>query len=232
MTSIQQSIDIKAPAYAAYRQLTRFEDYPRFMEEVRAVRRLDDTHLHWTTTISNRTVDWDAEITEQEAGRCIAWRNVSGPTNAGKVEVQPAGDDASRVVMMLESEPEQVPGSKAGNSEEAMERRLKLDLARLKELIEGHADAGARATGERPKSLQKDRSTQSDYSLSQSFGNSADGSSSVSEEISLDQQSDAVRHVGQMPQDTSNERGDGLSISDAMGKALQKNQPGGKGDAS
>jgi uncharacterized membrane protein len=136
MATIQQSIEIRVPVHAAYNQLTQFEDYPRFMEEVKTVQQLDDTHLHWTTIMSNRPVEWDAEITEQEPDRCIAWHNISSPTNAGRVELQPVGSDASRVVFTLESRPEQVPGSPAGNSEEAMAQRLKLDLARLRDVIE------------------------------------------------------------------------------------------------
>jgi hypothetical protein len=107
------------------------------MEEVDAVRQLDDTHFHWTTTVSNRSVEWDSEITERQPDRCIAWRNVSGPTNAGRVEMQPAGTDAACVTLTLESRPQQVPDS--GYSEEEMARRLKLDLARLKEFIESSA---------------------------------------------------------------------------------------------
>lgn len=78
-----------------YGQLTRFEDYPRFMDEVEEVREIDDTYLHWKTIMSNRPVEWGAEITEREQGQCIAWRNISGATNSGRVEVQPVGTDKS-----------------------------------------------------------------------------------------------------------------------------------------
>lgn len=145
MATIQQSIEIRVPVHAAYNQLTQFEDYPRFLEEVKTVQQLDDTHLHWTTIMSNRPVEWDAEITEQEPDRCIAWHNISGPTNAGRVELQPVGSDASRIIFTLASQPEQVPGSPAGNSEEEMAQRLKLDLARLKDFIEtSGTETGAR----------------------------------------------------------------------------------------
>jgi len=144
MARIQQSIEIKVPVHAAYNQLTQFEEYPRFMEEVSTVQQLDDTHLHWTTSMSNRPIEWDAEITEQVPDRCIAWRNISGPTNLGMVEVQPIGTDASRVIFTLESKPEQVPGSAAGDSEEEMARRLRMDLARLKEFMESRvSETGA-----------------------------------------------------------------------------------------
>lgn len=147
MPRIQESIDLKVPAHIAYQQLSRFEDYPRFMEEVDAVQRLDDGHLHWTTTMANRPVEWDAEITEQEPERCIAWRNTSGPTNSGRVEVQPAGADASRVTLTLESDAEQVPGSMEGYGEQDMAQRLRLDLARMKDFIEERGNGNTGNTG-------------------------------------------------------------------------------------
>lgn len=149
MATVQQSIDINIPIHAVYGQLTRFEDYPRFMEEVDEVRQIDDTHLHWKTIMSNRSVEWDAEITEREQDQCIAWRNISGPTNSGRVDMQPVGADKSRVTLTLHAEPEQVPGSSAGNEEQEMSQRLKLDLVRLKEFIETSRQQPATSHGER-----------------------------------------------------------------------------------
>jgi len=136
MATVRQSIDLRVPVHAAYRQLTQFEDYPQFMEEVEAVTQTDSTHLHWTTTMANRPVEWDAEITEQEADRCIAWHNTSGPSNSSRVELQPLGEDSARVTFTLQSEAQQVPGSATGIGEQDMAQRLKMDLARLKDLVE------------------------------------------------------------------------------------------------
>lgn len=147
MASIQQSIQINAAAHAVYQQLMRFEDYPQFMEDVQSVRKTDDTHLHWTSQMADRSVEWDAEITELQSDRCIAWHNISGPGNAGKVEVQELGPDSSQIVFTLDSDPEQVPGSMAGYAEEDLGRRLKQDLARFKDLIEaqGATKSGAQS---------------------------------------------------------------------------------------
>lgn len=144
MATIQQSIEIKVPVRTAYNQLTQFEEYPQFMQEVEAVQQIDDTHLHWTTMTSNRPVEWDAEITEQQPDRCIAWHNISGPPSAGKVEVEALGSDASRVIFTLEAEPQQASGPVAGSSEEEMARRLRSDLERFKDFIEARgSETGA-----------------------------------------------------------------------------------------
>lgn len=273
MTRIQQSIEIGVPAHIVYSRLTQFEDYPRFMQDVESVHQLDDTHLHWTTKMSNRDVEWDATITERVPDSCIAWHNTSGPTNAGKVEVQAVGPGASCVVLTLEADPEQVPGSSAGNGEAEMSQRLEQDLARLKEFIEARgrdaaarADANRNASGEAAGAQRSGfaagsegwdgtedpaqpalaaarnaaraadgamhsaaateseaaahRTTQSDYSLSQSSADEAeDGRFSVAEEISLDQQSDAARRVGQMPEDVAA----ASNPSDADAQSMRRN---------
>jgi hypothetical protein len=245
MPTIQQSIEIRVPVHAAYHQLTRFEDYPRFMDEVEAVQRLDDTHLHWTSVMSNRPVEWDAEIIEQEPDRCIAWRNVSGPTNAGKVELQPLASDRSRVVFTLESRPEQVPGSPAGDSEQEMAQRLKLDLARLKDFIEAHgAEAGAQrgdiqgrqaeGSGETADPQQGRGSPRNSPVPTSSYAAGSEGFAGAEEptapvtssaRTAAEQRNDSAgsaRHVGQMPQDTSAQRHDGTPTSDATGKSTQQ----------
>jgi carbon monoxide dehydrogenase subunit G len=261
MAMIQQSIEINAPVRAVYNQLTQFEDYPQFMESVETVKQVDDTHLHWSSTTSNRPVEWDAEIVEQKPDRCIAWNNTGGPTNGGRIEVQPAGEDASRVTFTLQAEAGQMSGAQAGSDEKQMAQQLKQDLARLKEFIESRgAESGAwrgevhdaqvtmrdrdaraqggseaaRAAGLKSPAAPSDETMQSDYSLSKSTDDESadDGRFSIAAEVNLDQQSDQVRRVGQMPSDSSAEHNGATSASEAMGKAMQKDQrQPGKGEA-
>lgn len=137
MAIIQQSIEVRVPADAAFHRLMQFENYSQFMENVESVQKIDDTHLHWTTRMDNRPMEWDAEIIQQEPGRCVAWHNTSGPGNAGRVEVTPLGPEATQVSFTLESDPQQVPGSMTEFAEEDMAARLKQDMMRLKDFIEG-----------------------------------------------------------------------------------------------
>jgi hypothetical protein len=54
MATIQESIEVAAPVTTAYNQWTQFEEFPSFMQGVKEVRQLDDTHLHGasSTTVS------------------------------------------------------------------------------------------------------------------------------------------------------------------------------------
>jgi uncharacterized membrane protein len=138
MTRIQQSVEIKVPAHVAYNQLTQFEDYPRFMEEVESAEQVDDTHVRWTTKIGQHARDWQSEIIEQKPDQCIAWRNVEGPVSTGRVEVQELGADSSRVTFTVESE-----ATSAGEAAEAMARQVGDNLQRLKQMIESGGETGA-----------------------------------------------------------------------------------------
>lgn len=138
MATIQQSIEVNVPVHAAYNQLTQFEEYPRFMEGVEEVRQLDDTHLHWHVKGCNQDMQWDAEITEQVPDRCIAWRNTSGPKNAGKVELQPTDSGKTKVTLHMDVDPQQLPeaGAQQENPLDAAAQRTEQDLARFKKFIE------------------------------------------------------------------------------------------------
>jgi hypothetical protein len=139
MARIAQSIEIQVPVHVAYNQLTQFEDYPRFMEEVESARQTDDTHVHWTTRAGSAAHDWDSEIVEQQPDRCIAWRNMGGPVSTGRMEVEEAGSGASRVTFTVEAA---VDGA-AKEAEQALARQLDSDLHRLKQMIESAGASGA-----------------------------------------------------------------------------------------
>jgi uncharacterized membrane protein len=136
MATIQQSIEVDVPVHTAYQQLTQFEHYPRFMQYVEAVQQTDDTHLHWSSRMPHRSMEWDSEITEQLPDRCIAWRTVSGPASSGKVELQPTGAGAARVTLTMECDPLQFAPAQDGNADSALARRIEQDLVRFKKLVE------------------------------------------------------------------------------------------------
>jgi hypothetical protein len=188
LRTVQQSIEVKVPVHAAYECLSHFEDYPRFMEDVEAVRHIDSTHLQWVTRMDNHPVEWNAEITEQEPDRCIAWHNTTGPVNCGKLELQALDEARSRITFTWQLEPEQVPGPKAGDPENLMTQRLKEDLGRMKRYVEV-----------------------SDSSSSQQGQGSA---ASVQ-----------MRHIGEMPQDTTTEQHGGVPTSDATGRRVSVSEP-------
>ena len=151
MSTIEQSIDVNVPVSTAYNQWTQFEEFPRFMEGVEAVRQLDDQRLHWRATIGGKVEEWEAVITEQHPDERIAWKNTTGATNAGVVTFHRLADNKTRVMLQMEYEPQGVVEN-LGDMLGVVSRRVASDLKRFKEFIEarGHETGAWRGEVERP----------------------------------------------------------------------------------
>jgi uncharacterized membrane protein len=136
MASVMESVEVNVPLSTAYNQWTQFEEFPRFMEGVKSVTQIDDTHLRWKAEIGGREKEWDAEISEQHPDERVAWHATSGAPNAGVVTFHRIDDATTRVTLQMEAEPEGAIES-AGARMGLLERRVKGDLERFKEFIEG-----------------------------------------------------------------------------------------------
>src|SRR5947209_14589494 len=102
MASITKDIDLAVPLRTAYDQWTQFELFPRFMEGVKEVEQIDETHLRWRADISGREETWEAEITEQISDRRIAWRSMSGIPIAGAVAFTALDDGHCRIQLAMD----------------------------------------------------------------------------------------------------------------------------------
>lgn len=136
MSSIEESVDVEVPATEAYRQWTRFEEFPRFMEGVESVSRSDGNKLHWKANIGGKTEEWTATITEEIPDRRLAWAADEGAHNAGVVTFHPLAEDKTRVMLQLEYDPEGVVEN-VGDAVGVMSHRVKNDLRNFKEVVEG-----------------------------------------------------------------------------------------------
>jgi uncharacterized membrane protein len=143
MATIEKTIEVYAPIRTAYNQWTQFEEFPTFMEGVKDVKQLDDTHLHWVAEIGGVREEWDAEITDQRPDERIAWMSTSGPANSGVVTFQRLDDEMTRIVVEMDWQPEGMRES-AGAALGLDERRVEGDLQRFREIIERRgAETGA-----------------------------------------------------------------------------------------
>jgi uncharacterized membrane protein len=147
MANIEKSIDVHVPVHTAYNQWTQFEQFPRFMEGVREVRQLDDTHLHWRAEIAGKDTEWDAVITEQIPDERIAWTNTSGAKNAGVVTFHKIDPQTTRLMLQLDYEPEGAMEN-IGSALGMVGRRVEGDLERFKEFIEARGNETGAWRGE------------------------------------------------------------------------------------
>ena len=143
MADVDETIEVGVPVSTAYNQWTQFEEFPRFMENVKAVRQLDDTHLHWEADVGGRHHEWDAEITYQDPDHHIAWRAVDGKNNTGSVRFEPVGNDRTRLKVRITYEAEGVV-EKVADAVGMDDRGVRADLQKFKELVESRgAETGA-----------------------------------------------------------------------------------------
>ncbi len=147
MASVVESIDVKVPASTAYNQWTQFEEFPRFMEGVTSVTQTDDTHLRWVAEVGGVEKEWDAEITEQHPDQRVAWRATSGAENAGVATFHRIDDETSRVTLQMDVDPEGLVEN-VGTALGFLDRRVKGDLERFKEYLEGRRTASGAWRGE------------------------------------------------------------------------------------
>ena len=135
LATMEQTIVVDVPVSTAYNQWTQFEEFPRFMGGVEEVRQLDDTLLHWAASVAGKRQEWDAKIIEQTPDERIAWRSVSGKETSGTVSFEPAGPGRTRVHLAMSYHPEGI--ERVGAAIGLDDRRVRGDLNRFKELIEG-----------------------------------------------------------------------------------------------
>jgi uncharacterized membrane protein len=141
--TIDESIEVNVPVSTAYNQWTQFEDFPLFMEGVDHVQQIDDTRLHWVATVGGRTAEWDAKILEQHPDSQISWISEDGKQTRGTVTFEPLGDSRTLVRLSMSYRAEGI-AERVGSVAGLDARRIRGDLDRFKELVEGRgAETGA-----------------------------------------------------------------------------------------
>jgi uncharacterized membrane protein len=147
MSRIEKTIRVDAPIKEVYAQWTQFESFPMFMEGVERVVQLDDRTLQWTADVAGRTKEWTARIVDQTPNTRVAWKSVEGAQNDGAVMFAEIGPGTTKIRLVLDADPEGVVET-AGDALGFLDRRVKADLDRFKEFIEGRQAATGAWEGE------------------------------------------------------------------------------------
>lgn len=139
---VERSVTIDKSPEELYRFWRDFENLPRFMHHVQAVRVIDGRRSHWIAKApAGMSVEWDAEIIKEEDGRMIAWRSLENADvkNAGSVYFErESGETGTRVRVILNYEP---PAGRLGAAVaklfgEEPAQQIEEDLRRFKQMME------------------------------------------------------------------------------------------------
>lgn len=138
---VVKTINIGAPVEYLFEVWSDFENFPRFMRNLRSVHNLGGGRSRWVAEgPAGVPVEWDATTTELVPNRLLAWRSVPGSTvaNAGSVRLEPNADGSTRVTVHLSYTP---PAGALGHAIAALfgsdpKSEMDEDLLRMKSLIE------------------------------------------------------------------------------------------------
>lgn len=133
---------IDRPIHELYAYWRNFENLPRFMRHLEAVRKIDEKRSHWVARgPGGLSVEWDAEIINEAPNRLIAWHSLTGADvdNTGSVLFAPAlGGRGTEIRVEIQYIP---PGGKLGKGiawlfGEEPHRQLEEDLRYFKQFME------------------------------------------------------------------------------------------------
>jgi len=135
MSTVIKSIEVDVPIATAFQEWMRFEELPRFMRGVVAVKQLDDRRLLWRAQIFGVERVWELEITEIAPERTLAWSSYSGPKNHGVIVLEPVTAFITRVILEIHYDPS---GVVEGITDYlgVLSRWVERSLVRYKDVIE------------------------------------------------------------------------------------------------
>ncbi|MEQ8673809.1 MAG: SRPBCC family protein [Aggregatilineales bacterium] len=106
---VSQSITISCTVEEVYTFWRDFNNLPRFIPQLKTVEVQDNTHSHWKLAgLVGMTIEWDAEIINDEPNSVIGWRSLQNPyvDHAGSVRFKTApGDQGTEVRVEMEYRP-------------------------------------------------------------------------------------------------------------------------------
>ena len=142
--TVQKTIYVAAPVERVFEFWTDYQNFPRFMHNVRDVREIADRRSHWVVAgPAGVPVQWTAEVTGLIPGELIEWRSVSDSDvrHEGVVRFVGTTDGGTRLSVELSYIP---PAGAFGHAVATMfgadpKSEMDTDLLRMKSMIEtGH----------------------------------------------------------------------------------------------
>jgi len=92
---VQKTITIDAPVEEVFRFLANYDNFPRFMRNVKSVETFADGRSHWKVAgPAGVTVEWESITTRTEPNELIEWSTIEGSAveHAGSIDLERAGD--------------------------------------------------------------------------------------------------------------------------------------------
>jgi uncharacterized membrane protein len=136
---IQQSVDVAVPISEAYKQWTRYEEWPKFMHRVDSVQQKDDSTVSFSTKVWGITKEFEAEIVDKKRDERIEWHTEQGLAHSGVVTFHKLAPRLTRIEVSMDVKPDSLL-EKAGRGMRFTKRAVRGDLHRFKAFVEMEED--------------------------------------------------------------------------------------------
>jgi len=97
--------------------------------------------------VAGKRAEWEAKILHQDTDERIGWQSTDGKLTTGTVSFEPIGDERTQIRLAMTYTAEG-PRERAGSAVGLDNRRVRGDLERFKELIEGSGTESGAWRGE------------------------------------------------------------------------------------
>ena len=90
MTSIRETVEIKASPEAVFDLIVRVEDFSLYTGIISEIKATAADTYHWRVRVGGISLDWDTVVTECVRPNAFAWRSISGVVNSGSYHLAPS----------------------------------------------------------------------------------------------------------------------------------------------
>jgi uncharacterized membrane protein len=110
--TLTAAVTVSAPCQEVYRRWRRLDSLPAFMAHLDEVTTTGPRTSHWRAAAPfGKTVEWDAEITDDVPGEWIAWQSLDG--SKVRARAQPAGHRDPRDTALRGARRKTRPGARS-----------------------------------------------------------------------------------------------------------------------
>ena len=142
--NIRTCFIVRAPRQMVYESWRRLERLPRLLKHIKSISVKDELHSRWVLQTPRRipSIEWIAEIIDQEEGRELSWRSLPGSKieAAGKINFANTTSGTEVTVLITYRPPAGYIGSAITRFiNPSLKRMVEEDLTRFKLYVEAKA---------------------------------------------------------------------------------------------
>lgn len=103
--SLARSIELGVDVSTVFECWGRYEEYPKIMENVRRIKRIDEDRVLFDVDVLGHQLVWEARVVDVVPEKVLRWESSWGARNAGRIRFEALAEDRARLTVEIEFEP-------------------------------------------------------------------------------------------------------------------------------